>query len=64
MEDTTEFLILADGRLMVHNITPTMAAILSELNPNDELMRQRAHAIDSAQPVELKTPAKYSETLL
>ena len=64
MEDTTEFLILANGRIMVHNITPTMAAILSELNPNDHLMRQRAHAIDSAQPVELKTPAKYSENLL
>ena len=61
MEDTTEFLILADGRIMVHSITPTMAAILSELNPHDELMRQRAHAIDS---VELKTPAKYSENLL
>jgi len=46
MEDTTEFLILADGRIMVHSITPTMAAILSELNPHDELMRQRAHAVD------------------
>ena len=64
MEDTTEFLILADGRIMVHNITPTMAAILSELNPHDELMRQRAHAIDQAQSVELGTPAEYSEDLL
>jgi hypothetical protein len=40
-EAVTEFLILPDGRLMVHNLTPTMAALLSELNPKDELMAQR-----------------------
>ena len=44
MEAVTEFLILADGRILVHSITPTMAAILSELNPQDELMRKRAAA--------------------
>ena len=43
---TTEFLILADGRILVHNITPTMASILSQLNPADELMRERAQAVD------------------
>jgi hypothetical protein len=42
MDNTTEFLILADGRILVHNITPTMAAILSELNPDDEQMCERA----------------------
>ena len=41
-EAVTEFLILPDGRLMVHNLTPTMAALLSELNPNDEVMTQRS----------------------
>jgi hypothetical protein len=44
MEQTAEFLILADGRILVHNVTPTMAAILSDLNPADELMRERAQA--------------------
>ncbi len=37
----TEFLILPDGRLLVHNLTPTMAALLSELNPDDKVMMKR-----------------------
>jgi hypothetical protein len=44
-EATTEFLILPDGRLMVHNLTPTMAALLSELDPEDELMRRRSNTL-------------------
>ena len=43
---TTEFLILADGRILVHNVTPTMASILSQLNPTDEMMRERAQAVE------------------
>jgi hypothetical protein len=38
----TEILILPDGRILVQNITPTMAKLLSKLNPEDELMRERA----------------------
>ena len=38
----TELLILPDGRILVHNLTPAMAAILAELNPADEPMRERA----------------------
>ena len=49
MEDTTEFLILADGRILVHSITPTMAVILSELNRHDELMRQRACSVSQSE---------------
>jgi hypothetical protein len=40
--ETTELLILGDGNIFVHNLTPEMAALLSQLNPHDELMRQRA----------------------
>jgi hypothetical protein len=38
----SEILILADGRILAHNITPTMAKILAELNPADQAMKQRA----------------------
>ena len=48
---TTEFLILADGRILVHNVTPTMASILSQLNPTDEMMRERAQAADKDQAI-------------
>jgi hypothetical protein len=39
---TTELLILADGRILAHNITPVMAQVLAELNPADEAMNRRA----------------------
>jgi len=38
----SEILILSDGRILAQNITPTMARLLSQLNPEDELMRARA----------------------
>jgi hypothetical protein len=37
-----DILILTDGRILAHNLTPAMAAVLRELNPNDERMRKRA----------------------
>ena len=37
-----ELLILPDGRILAHNISPDMAAILAELDPRNELMGQRA----------------------
>ena len=43
-QSSAELLILADGRILAHNITPALARILSELDPADEAMRQRARA--------------------
>ena len=37
-----EILILPDGKVFAHNITPEMAAVLAELNPTDEAMNRRA----------------------
>jgi hypothetical protein len=37
-----EILILADGRILTHNLTPDTAAVLRQLNPDDKPMRQRA----------------------
>jgi hypothetical protein len=34
-------LLLPDGRVLVHNLTPVMAAILGQLNPADAEIRER-----------------------
>jgi hypothetical protein len=39
---SSELLILPDGRILAHNITPAMARVLAELNPADEVMNRRA----------------------
>ena len=38
----SELLILPDGTILVHNLTPVVAAVLAELNPDDHAMKQRA----------------------
>jgi len=43
----TEILIQADGRILVHNLTPAMAELLSIINPSDEPMKQRLRAVNS-----------------
>lgn len=42
----SELLVLPDGRILAQNITPTMAKLLSELDPKDEFMRERARAVN------------------
>jgi hypothetical protein len=37
----SDILILSDGTLLIHNMTPAMAAIVSELNPQDQAMQSR-----------------------
>mgnify|MGYP000950564858 CR=1 FL=1 len=37
----TEILILPDARVLVHNLTPVMAAILEPLNPGADEIRDR-----------------------
>ncbi len=36
-----ELIITADGRILAHNLTPAVAAMLAELNPTDEAMKRR-----------------------
>lgn len=38
----TELLILPDGRVLVHNLTASMAGVLAQLDPEDAFMRRRA----------------------
>jgi hypothetical protein len=42
MNHETEMLLLPDGRLLVHNLTPKMAALLSNIMPTDIPMQRRA----------------------
>jgi hypothetical protein len=42
LAEHAELLILPDGRVLAHNITPDVAAILAGLDPGNELMEQRA----------------------
>jgi len=37
-----ELLVLPDGKILAHNITPEIAALLSELDPENRLMKLRA----------------------
>ena len=39
--EAIDLLILSDGRVLAHNLTPVMAAVLHALNPEDETMRLR-----------------------
>ena len=39
---TSELLLLPDGRILVHNLTPTFAGLLKELNSDDEQIRLRS----------------------
>ena len=39
---SAEILIRPDGRILVHNLTPAVAALLAELAPHDSDMRRRA----------------------
>ena len=39
---TSELLILPNGTILVHNLTPVFAMLLRDLSPDDELLRLRA----------------------
>jgi len=39
-----DLLVLSDGTILVHNLTPAMAEILSEINPSDPAFRPRVAA--------------------
>lgn len=41
-ETHSELLLLPDGRILVHNLTPAMAALLHALDPQDRGMNHRA----------------------
>jgi hypothetical protein len=41
---TSEMLLLPDGRLLVHNLTPALADWLCELNPGDPQLAPRTTA--------------------
>jgi hypothetical protein len=40
-DQVSELLILPDGQILVHNLTPAFAGLLHELNPDDEQISSR-----------------------
>ena len=40
-EQSSELLILPDGRILAHNLTPVMASVLTLLNPEDDTIKSR-----------------------
>jgi len=40
-EGITRLLLLADGTVLAHNLTPQMAQLLQELAPDDSVLRER-----------------------
>jgi hypothetical protein len=57
-QSSGELLILPDGRVLAHNITPALAEILAALDPADENMRRRAGL---NQPAAAPAPTHLSE---
>ena len=43
-DESTELLILRDGKVLVHNLTPTFARLLGQLNPDDPRFGLRSRA--------------------
>ena len=46
-EWSSEILILPDGLVLVHNLTPVMAGVLHELNPDDDTIKSRLKSDDT-----------------
>ena len=44
----TEVLVLPDGTILAHNLTPAFARLLRALNPRQESFRQRSRAASEA----------------
>ena len=42
--ESTELLILPDGKVLVHNLTPAFAGLLGQLNPDDPRFGLRTRA--------------------
>ena len=60
VELMSELLVMPDGKIYAHNLTPEMAAVLSELNPDDAAIKQRLITHVGAETKKL-LPAHWSE---
>jgi hypothetical protein len=49
---TTELLVMPDGKILVHNLTPAFAALLRELNPTDRTISSRVPTVQSAPAID------------
>ena len=57
----SELMILADGKVYAHNLTPVLAEILAELYPSDAGIRQRT-VTHVGNETKALLPAHWNET--
>ena len=62
MSSVTELLLLPDGQVLVHNLSPAMAALLKEFDPQDTEIALRA-SLGAAGPVAGSPPPKRAAAL-
>lgn len=55
-QSSAELLILPDGRILAHNITPEVARLLRELDPDNASLRQRAASLTGSERAAPITP--------
>ena len=55
-EAVTEVLLLPDGRVFAHNLTPTFTALLAELNPADPQFAPRVVTPATSAPGDKQEP--------
>ena len=49
-ESHTQLLLLPDGRVLAHNLTPAMAQVLQQLDPENRLLEQRCRPAADGSP--------------
>jgi hypothetical protein len=57
----SELLVMPDGQIYIHNLTPEMAAVLAELNPDDPTIARRVIIHVNAETKKLLPPSWHSE---
>jgi len=57
-ESQTQLLLLPDGRVLAHNLTPAMAEVLQQLDPENLLIQQRCQPVSVKQPSQSAPPPK------
>lgn len=51
-QSSCELMVLPDGRIFAHNITPAMAALLAAIDPADPAIRSRTAMMTKENPNE------------
>jgi len=62
-DQVSELLILPDGQILVHNLTPAFAGLLHKLNPDDEQISSRLSRRNEAKADVTRQTSSASDTV-